>query len=91
MTAAHNSLIEVKAQTSILINKMFAAFINRTSSIQTVDAIFSATQQNEWRKELEPEQPVHSPWVEQTKGNNFERTPREDDSYRLDGVPKAPL
>jgi hypothetical protein len=46
-----------------------------------VDAIFSATQQNDWRKELEPERPVHSPWVELTKENNFEWTPPEVDSY----------
>jgi hypothetical protein len=30
---------------------------------------------------MEPEQPVHSPWVEQTKDNNFEWTPPEDDGY----------
>ncbi len=49
----------------------------------------SATQQNNWRKELEPEQPVHSPWVEQTKENDFDWTPPEDDSYA--GFPGAPL
>ncbi len=30
---------------------------------------------------MEPEQLIHSPWVEQTKENNFEWTPPEDDSY----------
>jgi hypothetical protein len=30
---------------------------------------------------MEPERPVHSTWVEQTKENNFELTPPEDDSY----------
>ena len=82
LNGAHNSLVDVKAQTDILINKMFVPSINRTASIQTVDANFSATQQKDWRKELEPERPVHSPWVEQTKENNFEWwTPPENDSY----------
>ncbi len=81
LNGAHNSLVDVKVQTDILINKMLVGFINRTTSIQTVDAIFSSTQKNDWRKEMEPEQPVHSTWVEQTKENNFEWTPPEDDSY----------
>ncbi len=55
LNGAHNSLVDVKAQTDILINKMFVGFINRTASIQTVDAIFSTTQKNDWRKEMEPE------------------------------------
>jgi hypothetical protein len=61
LNKAYNSLINVEAQTNILINQKFTAFINRTTSIQTVDAIFSVSQQNNWKKELEPEQPVHSP------------------------------
>jgi hypothetical protein len=72
LNGAHNSLVDVKAQTDILINNMFVGFINRTTSIQTVDAIFSTIKKNDWRKEMEPEQPVYSPWVEQTKENYFE-------------------
>ncbi len=41
LNKVHNSLIGIKAQTNILINKMFAPFINRIASIQTMDAIFS--------------------------------------------------
>ena len=48
----HTNLIDMKAQTDILIYKMFVPFINRTASIQTVDTIFSATQQKDWRKQL---------------------------------------
>jgi hypothetical protein len=81
MNGAHNSLVDIKAQTDILLDKMFVGFINRTTSIQTMDAIFSTTQKNNWKKEMEPEQSVHSPWGEQTKENNFEWTPQEDDSY----------
>jgi hypothetical protein len=81
LNGAHNSLVDVKAQTDILISRGYVPFINRLASIQNVDAIFSATQQKDWRKELKPFQPVHSPWVEQTKENNFEWRPPEDDSY----------
>ncbi len=89
LNGAHNSLIDVKAQTDIIINKMFVSFINRSASIQTLDAIFSAAQQIDWRKELEPEGPVHSPWVELKKENNFEWTPPEVDSYT--GFARGPL
>ncbi len=44
LNGAHNSLVDVKVQTDILINKMFVGFINRTTSIQTVDTIFNTTQ-----------------------------------------------
>ena len=81
LNGAHNSLVNGKAQTDILISRGYVPFINRSASIQNVDAIFSATQQKDWRKELEPFRPVHSPWVEQTKENNFEWRPPEDDSY----------
>jgi hypothetical protein len=89
LNEAHNSLIDVKAQTDITINKMFVSFNNRIASIQTVDAIFSATQQNDWKKELEPERLVHSLWVELTKEKNFEWTPLEVDSYT--GFARGPL
>jgi hypothetical protein len=49
LNGAHNSLIDVNTQTDIIINKMFVSFINRSASIQTVDAIFSATQKMEER------------------------------------------
>jgi hypothetical protein len=38
---------------------------------------------------MEPKQPFHSLWVEQTKENNFEWTTREDDSYT--GFARGPL
>ena len=81
LNGAHNSHIDVKAQIGKTSNKMFVSFITINTSIQILDAIFSATEQNEWRKELETERPVHSPWVEQTKANNFEWTSQEVDSY----------
>jgi hypothetical protein len=54
LNGAHNSLVDVKAQTDILISRGFVPFINPSASVQNVDAIFSATQQKDWRKELKP-------------------------------------
>jgi hypothetical protein len=64
---AHDSLVDVHAQTDILIHCSFVTFIDCSSSIQLIDEIFSRTVQNKWKKELEPIRPIHAPWVELTK------------------------
>ena len=92
LNGAHDSLIDTKAQTDIIIHPHFALFINRTFTVQTIDEMFSKTQQNEWKKELEPNRPVHKPWKEITKDDNVEWVPPERDSYTgaLGGPPAGP-
>ena len=80
----------MKAQTDILVHGSFVPFIDRSSSIQPIDEIFSRTVQNEWRKELEPIRPVHAPWVELTNEHNIMWEPRWQDKYTgPHGGPKA--
>ena len=50
---AHDSLADAKAQTGVLIGSRFVPFINRSNSIQLISKMFSKTQQNKWRKEME--------------------------------------
>jgi hypothetical protein len=81
LNCAHDSLIDAKAQTDIFIHKYFGPFIDQKHTVQQIDAIFTATQQNEWKKTMEPDRPVHHPWVEQTASTNFEWSPPKRDSY----------
>jgi hypothetical protein len=81
LNGAHDSLIDVRAQTDILTHSCFVPFIDRASSIQPIDEIFSRTLQNEWKKNMEPTRPVHVPWVELTKEHNIKWEPSWQDKY----------
>ncbi|KAL3757005.1 hypothetical protein ACHAWU_003889 [Discostella pseudostelligera] len=81
LKGAHNSLVDAKAQTDILVHEAFVPFINHTKSIALVDDIFTATQQNEWRKKLEPVREVHAPWKEITKDQDVTWRPSWEDLY----------
>ena len=90
LSGAHDSLVDVKAQTDILVHGSFVPFIDCSSSILPIDEIFSRTVQNEWRKELEPIRPIHAPWVELTNEHNIMWEPRWQDKYTgPHGGPKA--
>ncbi len=67
---AHDSIVDVKAQTEVLIDPRFVPFINHSNSIQLISEMFSKTQKMS-RKELEPSHPVHAPWVELTIDNQL--------------------
>ena len=66
---AHDSIVDAKAQTDVLIDARFVPFINHSNSVQLISKMFSKTQQNEWRKEMEPCCLVHAPWVDLTHDN----------------------
>ncbi len=57
---AHDSIVDAKAQTDVLIDARFVPFINRSNSIQLISEMCSKTQQNKWRKGTEPSRPVHA-------------------------------
>jgi hypothetical protein len=61
---AHDSMVDAKAQSDVLTDARFVPFINHSNSIKLITEMFLKTQQNEWRKEIEPSHPVHAPWVE---------------------------
>ncbi len=58
-------------------------FIDCACTVQPIDAVFSSAQQNEWKKTMEPNRPVHHPWIEQSTTSNFEGSPPEPDSYTI--------
>jgi hypothetical protein len=47
LNGAHDSLVDVRAQTDILTHSSFVPFIDPASSIQPIDEIFTRTLQNE--------------------------------------------
>ena len=88
LNGAHNSLVDAKAQTDIIIHEKFSPFINRKNSIQTIGYIFSKSDQNDMKKKMEHKRPIHAPWTEQTKNSNIQWEPIEADRYTgSDGGP----
>jgi hypothetical protein len=81
LNGAHNSLVDVRAQTDIVTSTQFLPFIDRAKSIRPIDEIFSRATQRLMAKELEPSRPVHEPWVEFDETNNIEWEPRQVDTY----------
>ena len=81
LNGAHDSLVDVRAQTDILLHKFFVPFINRTPSIQPIDLIFSKTQQNQMKRDMEPIRPVHPPWQELSAEDDVVWHPTGDDLY----------
>jgi hypothetical protein len=65
----HDWIVDAKAQTDVLIDARFVPFINHSNSIQLISKMFSKTQQNKWRKDMEPSHPVHASWVDLTHDN----------------------
>jgi hypothetical protein len=68
---ADNSLVDAKAQSSLVLHPLFVPFINRTQNVHLVATkIFTTTQQNDWRKKMDPTGPVHPPWINLNESNN---------------------
>eukprot|EP00956_Cyclotella_meneghiniana_P010948 scaffold15307_cov38-Cyclotella_meneghiniana.AAC.3 len=47
-------VLSTRIDPNLIISEQFAAFINRTNSIQPIERIFGAAQQNDWKKKMEP-------------------------------------
>ena len=89
---AHNSLVDAKAQSDIVIHPLFVPYINKGASIHLITEIFTKTEIREWKKEMEPIRPVHAPWKEIDKENDVQWKPDRYDSYLgpSGGSPEGP-
>jgi hypothetical protein len=85
---AHNSMVDATAHSDVLTDARFVPFINHSNSIQLIAEMFSKSQQNEWRKEIEPCSPVHVPWVELTRDSMLQWEPPA--LHRYDGLNADP-
>jgi len=60
LNRAHASLVNVKAQTDVFLHPSVVPYIDRKASIQPIDLIFTATEQDTMRRTMEPMRPVHA-------------------------------
>jgi hypothetical protein len=81
LNGAHDALVDVKAQTTVITSQQFKDFIDKKKSIQLVENIFTAAEQREMKKKAEPLCPVHKPWRELIEGDDFSYTPSRTDRY----------
>jgi len=65
----------------IFLHQSFLPYIDRKFSIQPIDLIFTATQQNAWKEDMEPIRPLHEPWIELSQDDDITWTPGGEDSY----------
>ena len=63
LDGAHNSLVDAKAQTDVVIHPYFIGYLNKTYSIQSVNDIFQKKTQNRVHQLEEQARLVHTPWM----------------------------
>ena len=54
LNGAHNSLVDAKAQSDIILHPSFVPYLNKGVSIQLITDIFTKAQTREWKKDMEP-------------------------------------
>ena len=81
LNGAHDSLVDAKAQMDIFLHPFFVPYLNKSQSIQPIEEIFSKTEVREWKKKMEPERPVHAPWIEVTEEEDVKWEPTGSDTY----------
>ena len=81
LEGAHDSMVDARAQSDLLLHPYFVPYLDRTDSFCSVDDIFGKNQLSEMRRQLEPVRPVHAPWKEQKVDDNIEWRPSARDSY----------
>ena len=72
LEGAHDSLVDARARSDLLLHSFFVPYLDRTNSFCSVDDIFGKNQLSEMKRQLEPIRPVHAPWIEQTAEDNIE-------------------
>ena len=85
LNGAHDSLVDARAQTDIIIDECYVPFLNKSASIHPIDEIFTKREQNEMKKKMEPIRPVHLPWIEISKDNDVKWAPDGADKYDSSG------
>ena len=89
LNGAHDSLVDAKAQSDVFLHPHFIPYVNKKESIQPIDEIFTKTTVREWKKEMKPTRPVHSPWIEISKEKDLRCTQTNDDVYTSRGYTES--
>ena len=69
----HDSLVDVRAQTDIILDPRFIPWSDREVSIRTVDKIFADAVTREWKKTMEPQCNRNLEGATDKKGNLLDR------------------
>ena len=64
LMGAHDSMVDVRAQSDLVLHKYFVPFLDRTNTFCSVDNIFGKNKLSQLKHGLEPICPVHAPWTE---------------------------
>ena len=64
LNGAHNSMIDVQAQTDVVTHPYFHNFLDVTKSHELIENIVAASVRKVLLKKLESRQEVHKPWRE---------------------------
>jgi len=81
LQGAHDSVIDVQAQSTVVTSSQFIKFIDKSQSIRSIEDIFSRCDKLEMTKKMEPLRLVHLPWKEVSRENNITWEPLGIDSY----------
>jgi hypothetical protein len=81
LNGAHDSMVDVVAQTDIVTHQHFISYLDVSKSVRLIENIFTKTERAEMLKKLEPSRPVHAPWFEQTAEDNVSWEPWSDNNY----------
>jgi hypothetical protein len=81
LNGAHDSLVDVKAQTIVITSAQFCEYIDKPKSIRLVEDIFTGAEKWDMLKKMESLRPVHEPWLELVEGDGFSWTPPREDRY----------
>ncbi len=81
LNGAHDALVDVKAQTTLITSEHYREYIDKSKSIRLVEDIFTTAEQRDMLKKMESLRPVHEPWFELIEGDGFTYTPPRTDRY----------
>jgi transcriptional antiterminator Rof (Rho-off) len=83
LNGAHDSLVDAKAQTTVIRSAQFREYIDKAKSItiRLVEDIFTGAEKWDTLKKMESLRPVHEPWLELVEGDGFSWTPPRTDRY----------
>jgi hypothetical protein len=79
LNVAHDSLVDVKAQTTVITSAQFREYIDKAKSIRLVEDIFTGVKKRDMLKKMDPLRPVHEPWLKFVEGDGLSWTPPRTD------------
>ena len=71
LNGAHDSLMDVKAQTDVITHEFFIGYFDKAKFNHLIEDILSKSVKSSTAKQLEPTHAVHTSWVELDHDSDF--------------------